>query len=900
MSLWRHFTRGLRTLVHRRSADRDIADEVESYLEQAAAAHRESGLAPEDARRAALLEMGNATSIREQVREYGWENKIGGLFADLRHAARRLCRKPGFTAAGLLTLTLGIGATSAIFSVIHGVLLKPLPFRQSEQIVGLRHTAPGINIPDLNMAASLYFVYKDESRVFQDVALWSEDGVTVTGAGNAEEVPSLTVTSRFLRVLGVQPVIGRAFNPSDEDPGSEQAVILSDGYWKSHFGADPSVLARRLVMDGSPVHVVGVLPPAFEFMDRTPSLLVARRMNRQDIRLISFCCQGIARLKPGVTLDQANADVARMLAIAPARFPVNHGFSADSWATARIAPRLRFLKDVLIGDMGKTLWLLMGTVSIVLLIACANVANLLLVRAAGRQQELAIRAALGAGWGRIAGELLIESLLLAMAACFLGLALAYGAVRTLTASGMAHLPRLHDIAIDPTVVVFTVSISLCSILLFGLIPVLKYARPRSGDFSNALCSGGRSLSQSKEQARSRNVLVVLQVALAVVLLAGAGLMIRTFRALSRVDPGFSDARHVETLRISIPETQVKDDERAIRLEEEILRRIEAIGGVSAAALANFYPMESNTNDPVYSENPASASSSKVPPIRRYKYVSPGYFSAIGTRLLVGRDLTWSETYNRRAVALVSENMARELWGSPRAALGKRIRPGLKDDWREVIGVVADLHDDGVDQKAPTIVYWPLLLKNFEGSETYAIRSVAIVVHTPRAGSAGLLQDLRNAVASVNPDVPVANVTTLQSVYDHSLARTSFALVLLVISGGMALLLSVIGLYGVISYSASQRTREIGIRLALGAQLPGVTWMFVRHGLVLSAIGAVWGLAGGFALTRLMKSQLYEVSPADPLTYLCVSAGLMLASALASYLPARMAATVDPVTTLRGE
>jgi predicted permease len=550
--------------------------------------------------------------------------------------------------------------------------------------------------------------------------------------------------------------------------------------------------------------------------------------------------------------------------------------------------------------MGKTLWLLMGTVSIVLLIACANVANLLLVRAAGRQQELAIRAALGAGWGRIAGELLIESLLLAMAACFLGLALAYGAVRTLTASGMAHLPRLHDIAIDPTVVVFTVSISLCSILLFGLIPVLKYARPRSGDFSNALYSGGRSLSQSKEQARSRNVLVVLQVALAVVLLAGAGLMIRTFRALSRVDPGFSDARHVETLRISIPETQVKDDERAIRLEEEILRRIEAIGGVSAAALANFYPMESNTNDPVYSENPASASSSKVPPIRRYKYVSPGYFSAIGTRLLVGRDLTWSETYNRRAVALVSENMARELWGSPRAALGKRIRPGLKDDWREVIGVVADLHDDGVDQKAPTIVYWPLLLKNFEGSETYAIRSVAIVVHTPRAGSAGLLQDLRNAVASVNPDVPVANVTTLQSVYDHSLARTSFALVLLVISGGMALLLSVIGLYGVISYSASQRTREIGIRLALGAQLPGVTWMFVRHGLVLSAIGAVWGLAGGFALTRLMKSQLYEVSPADPLTYLCVSAGLMLASALASYLPARMAATVDPVTTLRGE
>lgn len=900
MSLWSHFTHGLRRLIDRRSTDRDIADEVESYLEQAAAAHRALGFAPEDARRAALLELGNATLVREQVREYGWENRIADIFAGLRQAARRLCQKPGFTVAGLLTLTLGIGATSAIFSVINGVLLKPLPYRQSEQIVGLRHTAPGINIADLNMAASLYFVYSDESRVFQDVAMWSEDSVTVTGVGDAEEVPSLTVTNRFLSVLGVHPVIGRAFTLSDEDLKSEQAVILSDGYWKSHFGGDPSVLARRLVMDGSPVRVVGVLPPAFEFMDRKPSVLVSRRMNRQDIRLISFCCQGIARLKPGVTLDQANADVARMLAIAPSKFPVNPGFSADSWATARIAPRLRFLKDVLIGDMGKTLWVLMGTVFIVLLIACANVANLLLVRAAGRQQELAVRAALGAGWGRIAGGLLIESLLLGVAACFLGLTLAYGAVRALIASGIARLPRLHDISIDPSVVVFTVGISLCSALLFGLIPVLKYGRPRAWDFSNALRSGGRSLSQSREQGRSRNVLVVLQVALAVVLLVGAGLMIRTFRALGRVAPGFSDARHVETLRISIPETLVKDDERAIRLEEEILRRIEAIGGVYAAAIANFYPMENNTNDPVYSENPAVVQSSKVPPIRRYKYVSPGYFSAIGTRLLVGRDLTWSETYNQRAVALVSENMARELWGSPRGALGKRIRPGLKDDWREVIGVVADLHDDGVDQKAPTIVYWPLLQKNFEASETYAIRSVAIVVRTPRAGSAGLLQDLRNAVASVNPNLPVANATTLQAVYDHSLARTSFALVLLAISGGMALLLSVIGLYGVISYSVSQRAREIGIRLALGAQLPRVTGMFVRHGLVLSAIGAGWGLAGGFALTRFMKSQLYEVSPADPLTYLCVSAGLVLAAALASYLPARIAATVDPVTALRGE
>ncbi|MBC8167698.1 MAG: FtsX-like permease family protein, partial [Bryobacteraceae bacterium] len=557
---------------------------------------------------------------------------------------------------------------------------------------------------------------------------------------------------------------------------------------------------------------------------------------------------------------------------------------------------LRSLKDDLIGDSANTLWVLMATVGIVLLIACANVANLSLVRADGRQQELAIRAALGAGWGRIARELLVESLLLSIAGGVLGLGLADGALRILASSDLSPLPRINTVSIDPWVVVFTLGISLASGVLFGLIPVLKFARPQ---LFNTLRSGGRALSQSKDRHRARNILVVTQVALALLLLVSSGLMIRTFKALRNVDPGFSGAQNVQTIRISIPETQVREPGRVIRTEEHILRKIGGLPGVSSVAITNTVPMDGGSSDAVYAEGQEYRAGS-LPPIRRYKYVSPGYVSAVGSRLIAGRDFTWAETYNETPVALVSENLARELWRDPRAALGKRIRPTLLDDWSEVVGVLADLRDKGVDQDAPAIAYWPLLQKNIAGKPTRVQRSVAFVIRTPRAGSTALLREIRQEVWSVNPNLPVANVRTLQAVYDQSLARTSFTLLLLAIAGGMALTIGIVGLYGVISYSVSQRTREIGIRLALGAPPGDVTSTFVRHGFVLSVIGAVFGLAAALPLTRLMKSLLFNVSPADPLTYFSVSAGLIFAAMLASYLPARRAAKVDPVVALRAE
>jgi putative ABC transport system permease protein len=809
------------------------------------------------------------------------------------YAARRLGANPGFTAVSVLTLALGIGASTAIFSVINGVLLKPLPYSHSEQLVALLHTAPGIKIDKLSLATSLYFTYSEENRVFQDVGMWTSNAWTVTGLAEPDRVPGLSASNRFLAVLGVQPAFGRTFTAADEDPKSERTVILSDGYWRSRFGGDRSVLGRRILLDGNAHAVIGVLPPSFQFMDRKVSLLVPLRFNRADVRLIGFCCQGIARLKPGVTLAQADADVARMLPMAPAKFALNPGFAQHAFTDARIAPRLRFLNDDLVGDIGDTLWVLMGTVGIVLSIACANVANLLLVRADGRRQELAIRAALGAGFGRIARELLLESVLLGVAGGIVGLAFADAALRVLVASELTHLPRIHEIAIDPTVLAFTAGVSLAAGLLFGLIPIFKYARPQ---LSAALRSGSRSLTGSKDRHRARSLLVVVQVALALVLLVGSGLMIRTFRALRQVDPGFSAPSELETMRIAIPETQVRDPESAIRMEEAIQRKIEALAGVSRVAMTSLIPLEGGSDNPVYAEDQALAEGG-IPPIRRFKFVSPGYISAIGSRLVAGRGLTWNELYNRAPVALVSENMARELWRDPRAAVGKRIRATLRDDWREVIGVVADLHDNGIDQKAPTIVYWPLLQKNFGAG---AIRSVAYLIRTPRAGSAGLRQEIQQAVASVNPHLPVADVKTLESAYERSLARTSLTLVLLAIAGSMALLLGVVGIYGVISYSVAQRTREVGIRIALGAPLQEVTRLFVRYGLVMSGIGAICGLTAALALTRLMKSLLFEVSPADPVTYGAASAGLILAALFGSYLPARRAARVDPVEALRAE
>ncbi len=483
-----------------------------------------------------------------------------------------------FTFITLATLAIGIGANTAIFSVIEGVLLKPLPYPHPEELIGVWHTAPGVNIPLLNASPSMYFTYREQSHTFQDVALWNSGNVTVTGLAEPEQVPFLHVTDGLLPILQVQMALGRSFSRAEDTPAGPETAILTYGYWQRRFGGDPAAIGKNIVVDGTARQIIGVLPQDFRFLNLKPSLVLPYRFNRSEVNLGNFSFQAIARLKPGVTLEQANADAARMIPIWFRSFPAPEGFSLQMFEKARIAPRMQPLKQDLVGDIGNVLWVLMGTIGMVLLIACANVANLLLVRAEGRQQELSVRAALGAGWGQIARELLFESITLGLLGGVLGLGLAYAALRLLVSMGPANLPRLEEISIDPMVLLFTLAVSLAAGVMFGLIPVFKYATPH---LSGGLRSGGRNSSQSRERHRARSVLVVVQVSLALVLLIGSGLMIRTFQALKHVQPGFTDPEQIQTLRISIPSAQVPEPTRVVRMQQDMIEKIAAIPGVQS-------------------------------------------------------------------------------------------------------------------------------------------------------------------------------------------------------------------------------------------------------------------------------------------------------------------------------
>ncbi|HEY1307600.1 MAG TPA: ABC transporter permease [Vicinamibacterales bacterium] len=811
---------------------------------------------------------------------------------------RRFTRAPMFTAIALMTLAIGIGANTAVFSVVNGVIIKPLPYPHSEELVGVWHSAPGAGFKDgnVNMSPTMAFTYREEGRAFQDVGLWSIGGVTVTGLSEPEQVRTLWVTDGILRSLGVAPVLGRWFSREDDTPGTPETVVLMYGYWQRRLGGDPGVIGRAITIDSRPRAVIGVMPASFTFLDTNGELILPHRFDRGRVFLGNFSFNGIARLKPGVTVQQANADVGRMLPIWLTSWPVPFGLDRKLFENARLAPALRPLKQDVIGNVTDVLWVLMGTMGVVLLIACANVANLLLVRVEGRQQELATRAALGAGWRRIARELLHESLLLGAMGGVIGLGVAWGALRLIKVLRPETLPRLDEITIDPIVLAFTVVASLLAGLLFGIIPVSKYSGPR---VVSAL-RGSRTSSDSRERHRARSLLVVTQVALALVLLIASGLMIRTFQSLRNVQPGFSGPAQLQMLRVSIPETMIADPERVARLHKEILDAVTAVPGVTSAAVASSLPLEGfNSNDPVVAQDKVYASG-QIPPIRRFKFVSPGYFRTVGTPIMTGRDLDWADVFEDHRVAVISENMAREMWGEPGAALGKQIRVASVDSWREVVGVVGDVYDNGVHEPAPAIVYWPMMMSRFWGNERFVSRSLTFALRSDRTATEPFLAQLRQAVWSVNGGLPLAFVRTMQDVYDRSMARTSFALVMLAIAGTMALLLGVIGIYGVMSYSVSQRTREIGIRMALGVEQRDLRRMFVRYGFVLSIIGVAVGLGVAAGLTRLMASMLFRVSPLDLVTYGAVSLVLLIAAILASYVPARRAASLNPIAALRAE
>ncbi|HKN61486.1 MAG TPA: ABC transporter permease [Candidatus Acidoferrales bacterium] len=815
-----------------------------------------------------------------------------------------LRKSPGFTLIAVLTLALGIGATTAMFSVVNGVLLKPLPYPQPERLIDVDYTfaLPGGAVEDTNLSPAHYLVFRQYNRTFQDVGIYdfginaSGDLVNITHSGQPERAPAVRVSDGVLQALGVRPLLGRLFMSTDDQPGSPDMAILTYGYWRSKFGGDRSIVGKTIEVDNQPRIIIGVLPKWFVFLDKpTLAVLLPITIEHEGISLFYDDYGGIARLKPGVTLAQANADAERMIAIKLQTFPFP-GYVAN--LEQRLRPNLSPLKKKMIGEADKVLWVLMGGIGLVLLIACANVANLLLVRLEGRRQELAIRAALGASRGRITTELLSESLVLAVLGGVFGLGIAYGALRVLVAVAPPGLPRLSEIVVDGKVVVFALVVSVATTLVFGSIPAFKYARTSLGI---RLHEGERSMSESRERRRARSLLVVVQVALAVVLLVSAGLMIRTFRALTNVNPGFAAPSEVQTFRAYIPEAQVHDPERVAHIEQEISDKIHAIPGISAVGISRDLPMDGNEWGTGCGPKGRTYSPSEPPPRCRRGFFGPGFLKTLGIPLLAGRDFTWGDAYNELPVVIVSEDLAREFWHDPAKAVGEQITSGGPNNWREIVGIVGDVHQDGVDKQPPPTLYLPMLVDQIDGLSSEGVqRDTAFAMRSPRAGSESLMNQVREAVRSVDPDLPLSEVHTLAYYYTRSMARTSFLLVMLSLAGGMALLLGAIGLYGVIAYSVSQRTHEIGIRLALGAQRDVILGLIMRQGIKLTLLGIAIGVPASLGLTRFLRGLLFGINSTDPVTFVGVFILVELVALLACFVPVRRAVKVDPIVALRYE
>jgi len=891
-------------LFSRRRRYDDLSVSIQEHIAERVDELVSEGMPRTGAEQAARREFGNVGLIEQKSRETWQWTALESMLADLKLILRRLRKSPGFTATVLLTLAIGIGANTAVFSVLNSVILKPLPYPNSSRLVSLHLEAPGAGglgsfTSGLGVSPSMYFTFSDHNRSFEAMGVWSTQNSNVTGIAQPEEVQTALVSGGVLEALAVPPLVGRWFSQADQDPHGSKTVMLGYGYWERRFGGDRSVIGRVMQIDSVPREIVGVMPRGFRMIDQDFDILLPLAFDRAHQKLAPFYCSGVGRLKPGVQLGQADRDIASLLPVWMDSWSNGPGTNPHWYEHWHITPAFRSLKQEVVGDVQKVLWVVMATIALVMLIACINIANLLLVRAEARQQELSIRAALGAGRSRIARELLLESLVLGLLGGVLAVGVASQALRFLVHLAPADLPRLTEISLDARSLAFTVLLSVFSGLFLGTIPVLKYAGARIRTLYTGVM---RTASSSRERQRTRSVLVVAQVSVAMVLLISALLMIRTFASLHGVQPGFSDPKHVETMQVFIPDLLVPDPVVVTHIQESIADKLRAIPGVTAVGFAEAAPMDGN--DPNWDQLLVEGKryDGVEPPLYLYNYVSPGYFQAIGTRIVAGRDFNWTDLYGMRPAVMVSEGLARQYWGSAAAAVGKHVREFSHKPWIDVIGVVEDVRVHGVDHDAPATVYWPSLRPNpYTTPATIAGPQFAVfAIHTSRAGTASLLNEIQQAVWSVNASLPVASVRTMQDLYSKSLARTSFTLIMLAIAGSMALTLGILGIYGVISYTVSQRTREIGIRLALGAPKSELKWMFVRSALTLTGLGVAVGLCAAAALTQSMKALLFGISPLDPLTYAVIPLVLLASAALASYLPARRAASVDPVEALRAE
>lgn len=878
-----------RSLRQRGRVEQELDKELRFHLAQQIEENLASGMSPDEARYAALRRLGGAEHIKEECRDMRRTNYLDNLVQDLRYAARTLAKSPGFAAAMIITLALAIGANSAIFSVIDGVLLKPLPYQQADRIVRLFFSSN--DYPKFPLNPFDFRDFRSRNRSFESLAAFTRGDVQLSGSGEPVRLAAFRVTAGYFQVLGLAPERGREFEEEDELPGSGRAVVLSDRIWRTQFGAVPDIVGRKVTLDLQPFTVVGVMPPGTEHPGNEYHALPYGdsvdawwpfTFDGDPNQRGSHYLEGIGRLKPGVTSARAQAEMNTLVR----EIGREHG-GYESWHML-VVP----LYHEIVGPDERLLLVLLGAVGLVLLIACANVANLLLARATAHQREIAVRAALGAPRSRLMRQMLTESLLIALVGGAFGIALAVGGVRALVSFLPAGFPRVDSIHVNAAVLAFTLLIALTTGFVFGLAPALEAAR---ADPQQGLREGGRGSTVSGGHLRLRNALVVAEVGLASVLLIGAGLMLRSLVNLLRMDPGFRP-EHVLTASLTLPYTEYKTGAAASRFCDQLTSNLAGAPGVKYAGIGTDLPWTG------YDENDGGFAIEGKKPTpgeefhARYHSASPDYFRALGIPLVRGRFFGESDNHDAPQVMIINSAMARLYWPH-QDAVGGRVAftdAPKEKDWWTVVGVVGDVKDKPASAGAEPAFWWPTLqvpmLNN--GVMSVAIRS--------DSDSTGLANELRREVHRLDPTLAVADLRLMDQIADAGVATARFAFFLVGLFAALAIALAAIGTYGVISYSVSRRTHEFGLRMALGANRWQVVRLVLGQSAVLAVTGVALGLVGALALARVLRSLIYEVSPADPATFAVVALLVLAVAALACYLPARRATEADPVAALRAE
>jgi putative ABC transport system permease protein len=811
-----------------------------------------------------------------------------------RSLLRALRRDAGVTALAMLTLALALGATVTIFAVVHGILFRGLPFPEAERLIVLDHAAPGLDLEQMGCSVPLYLHYREHSRALAEIALFDESQGTITGDRDPERVGVSAVTPSFFRVLGVEPRLGRAFTEEEGRPGATPVLILADRLWRTRYGADPATLGSTILVDGVARVVVGVMPPSFEFPNRDTLIWRPREIDPETAQLGAFQNAALARVAPGVTPGALEADLARLTSSLAEWFPGDR--TAVVLERAELRARVEPLLESMVGPVRPVLAVLLATVGIILLIACANVANLFLVRVEERGQELALRGALGATRGRLLGELIGESLAIATAAGGLGLALAGWLVPLVRRWGPEDVPRLQEVAVGREVTLFALALALASGLAFGLLPALRGA---GRSLLAGLRDQTRNATASRERHRLRDALVATQVALGVVLLVGSGLVARSLLQLRQVDPGF-DPPGALTFRISLPEASYPAGEDRARFVDLALERIRALPGVESAGAASVLPLSGLGDGSGFRLEDFASADDEPPPVFMRTRASAGYLETLGVELVEGRLLTEDDSRQRTGNLVISRSIAEHYWPG-RSALGKRMRTGRADEvpWWTVVGVVGDLRHERLDEDPRFMVHVPLLSPGAPEVRDDARGAFSFVVRAS-VEPTSLVAPLRAALRELDRDVPITQVRTLEQIVARSRAQIGFTVLLLLIASGLALVLATVGLYGVVSYLVARRGHEIAVRVALGAQRFGVVGMVLRSALLVAGVGVVAGLGLAAWSTRWLDTLLYGIGRFDPATFVAVPLLLLAVAAAASAIPAHRAAGIDPARALHDD